>query len=55
MPELPPELVEDMIAFPWETQSDSFYFVRRRSIERAIPRRSFALSTPRALERVWRR
>ena len=27
VPELPPELVEDMIAFPWETQSDSFYFV----------------------------
>merc|ERR1712216_481030 len=27
VPELPPELVEDMISFPWETQSDSFYFV----------------------------
>jgi len=27
VPELPPELVEDMIANPWETQSDSFYFV----------------------------
>ena len=27
MPELPPELVEDMINNPWETQSDSFYFV----------------------------
>ena len=27
VPELPPELVEDMINNPWETQSDSFYFV----------------------------
>ena len=27
VPELPQELVEDMIANPWETQSDSFYFV----------------------------
>jgi len=27
VPEMPPELLEDMIAFPWETQSDSFYFV----------------------------
>jgi len=27
VPELPAELVEDMIANPWETQSDSFYFV----------------------------
>jgi len=27
MPEMEPELIEDMIAFPWETQSDSFYFV----------------------------
>lgn len=27
VPELPQELIEDMIAFPWETQSDSFYFV----------------------------
>jgi hypothetical protein len=27
VPELPQELVEDMINNPWETQSDSFYFV----------------------------
>ncbi len=27
VPELPPELVEDMINNPWETQSDSFYYV----------------------------
>jgi len=27
VPELPAELIEDMIANPWETQSDSFYFV----------------------------
>ena len=27
MPELEPELKEDMVNNPWETQSDSFYFV----------------------------
>ena len=27
VPELPQELVEDMINNPWETQSDSFYYV----------------------------
>ena len=27
IPKLSPELVRDMIAFPWETRSDSFYFV----------------------------
>jgi len=27
VPELDPDLKEEMIQFPWETQSDSFYFV----------------------------
>lgn len=27
VPELPQALIDDMIDFPWETQSDSFYFV----------------------------
>ena len=27
MPPLLPELVEEMIANPWQTESDSFYFV----------------------------
>lgn len=27
MPDLDPELKEEMIACPWESQSDSFYFV----------------------------
>ena len=27
MPQLPEELIQDMIDNPWETQSDSFYYV----------------------------
>jgi len=32
MPELDPELRQAMIDFPWETQSDSFYFVGDRLV-----------------------
>ena len=32
MPQLPDALVQDMIDFPFETQSDSFYFVGEQMI-----------------------
>ena len=32
IPELDPELKQKMIDFPWETRSDSFYFVEGKMI-----------------------
>ena len=32
MPELSPETQQDMISSPWETVSDSFYFVENKLV-----------------------
>jgi len=46
LPQLEPELRQDMIDFPWETQSDSFYFVGERLIMHNKAKYAYTMGDP---------